>query len=318
MAIEHARARLLPKPWGISDVRPWSIARHDDQRIGEIWYERSTSQNASLLLKLLFTDKPLSVQVHPDDGFAQALGLPRGKTEAWYVLSAAPGAKVALGLNRYATSQQLREAAGNGSIADLLEWRAVSPGDVLLVPAGTIHAIGAGLIIAELQQNSDATFRLFDYGSERELHIESAVAVATAEPAEFQVRSTRVTEERTLLVSSPHFVLEKIDLPPDSRWRLEVDRETWILALNGDAKAGSFDITTGDAVFAEADCLELDTGSTRFVGLVAHTGAGHAPELLQVFKERTSGIPEPREASLPTPLVQGSASTGARLVETIR
>ena len=318
MAIEHARARLLPKPWGIADVRPWSIARHDDQKIGEIWYERSSSQNASLLLKLLFTDKPLSVQVHPDDVFAQALGLPRGKTEAWYVLGAAPGAKVALGLNRYVTPQQLREAAGNGSIANLLEWRAVSPGDVLLVPAGTIHAIGAGLIIAELQQNSDATFRLFDYGSERELHIESAVAVATAGPAEFQVRPTRVTEERTLLVSSPHFVLEKIDLPPNSRWRLEVDRETWILALNGDAQTGSFDITTGDAVFAEADCLELDTGSTRFVGLVAHTGAGHAPELLQVFKERTSGIRESREESLPTPLVQGHASTGTRLVETAR
>ncbi len=105
MAIEHARARLLPKPWGMTDVRPWSIARHDDQRIGEIWYERAGagSPNASLLLKLLFTDKPLSVQVHPDDGFAQALGLPRGKTEAWYVLSAAPGAKVALGLNQYVT-----------------------------------------------------------------------------------------------------------------------------------------------------------------------------------------------------------------------
>ena len=148
MAIEHARARLLPKPWGMTDVRPWSIARHDDQRIGEIWYERAGagSPNASLLLKLLFTDKPLSVQVHPDDGFAQALGLPRGKTEAWYVLSAIRGAKVALGLNRYVTSHQLREAAGNGSITNLLEWRAVSPGDVLLVPAGTIHAIGAGLI----------------------------------------------------------------------------------------------------------------------------------------------------------------------------
>src|ERR1044072_3759684 len=135
----------------MTDVQPWSNARHDDQRIGEIWYEGASvgSQNASLLLKLLFTDKPLSVQVHPDDGFAQALGLPRGKSEAWYVLSAAPGAKVALGLNQYVTAHQLREAADNGTITALVGWRAVSAGDVLLVPAGTIHAIGAGLIIAE-------------------------------------------------------------------------------------------------------------------------------------------------------------------------
>ena len=307
MAIEHSRVRLLPKPWGIADLQPWSIERHDDQRIGEIWYERASagSQDASLLLKLLFTGKPLSVQVHPDDGFAQALGLPRGKTEAWYVLSAAPGAKVALGLNRYVTSHQLREAAVDGSIANLLEWRAVSPGDVILVPAGTIHAIGAGLIIAELQQNSDATFRLFDYGSERELHIESAVAVATAGPAEFQVRSTRVTEERMLLVSSPHFIMEKIDLPPNSSWRLEIDRETWILVLSGDAKTGSFDIATGDAIFAEANTLELHAGSNRFVALLAHTGTGRAPEMLQVIKEEKSGR-------------VSNAGAGIRLMEAIR
>ena len=274
-------------------MRPWSTARHDDQRIGEIWFERASagSQNSSLLLKLLFTDKPLSVQVHPDDGFAQALGLPRGKTEAWYVLSAAPGAKVALGLNRYVTPHQLREAAADGSIANLLEWRAVSAGDVVLVPAGTIHSIGAGLIIAELQQNSDATFRLFDYGSERELHIESAVAVATAGPAEFQVRPAQITDERMTLVSSPHFVLEKIDLPPNSSWRLNIDQETWVLVLSGGARTGSFDIATGDAVFAKSDCLELDTGSTRFVGLVAHTGVGRAPESASFPREegRTCG-----------------------------
>src|ERR1044072_9919583 len=109
----------------MTDVQPWSIVHHSDQRIGEIWYERAGtgSQNASLLLKLLFTDKPLSVQVHPDDGFAQALGLARGKTEAWYVLSAAPGAKVALGLKQQLTQQQLRAAVDDGSIADLIVWR---------------------------------------------------------------------------------------------------------------------------------------------------------------------------------------------------
>ena len=146
----------------------------------------------------------------------ESMGLPNGKTEAWYVLSAAPGAKVALGLKRRLTPQQLREAVDDGSISDLVVWQAVSPDDVIFVPAGTIHAIGAGLVIAEIQQRSDATFRLFDHGRQRELHIESAIAVADAGPAHFQMRPNRLTDERTLLVSNPHFVFERIDLAPNS------------------------------------------------------------------------------------------------------
>jgi mannose-6-phosphate isomerase len=205
MAIEHARAHALPKPWGVVDLRPWSNARHDDGAIGEIWYERPGRDAADplLLLKLLFTNQPLSIQVHPDDAFAHSIGLPSGKTEAWYVLSAAPDAKVALGLNRRLTPQQLREAIDDGSISDLVVWQTVSPDDVIFVPAGTIHAIGAGLVIAELQQRSDVTFRLFDHGRHRELHIESAIAVANSGPADFQVHPNRLTAERTLLVFQP-------------------------------------------------------------------------------------------------------------------
>ena len=100
MAVELARANVKPKPWGILDLRPWSTALHDDGAIGEIWYERpvKTPSEPSLLLKLLFTKQPLSIQVHPDDTFAHAMGLPNGKTEAWYILSATPDAKVAIGL----------------------------------------------------------------------------------------------------------------------------------------------------------------------------------------------------------------------------
>ena len=191
MAIEHARAVLVSKPWGVTNVSHWSTANQGGRNIGEIWYERSNGavSEPSLLLKLLFTSEPLSIQVHPDDGFAHAVGLARGKSEAWYVLSAAPGAKVALGLSRHVTPDQLREAVGDGSIMDLVAWRAVFPGDVVRVPAGTIHAIGAGLVIAEIQQHSDATFRLFDHGRDRELHVESAIAVAEAGPVEPQRRS---------------------------------------------------------------------------------------------------------------------------------
>ena len=185
MTIEHAIAHSLPKPWGVVDPRPWSSAGRDDNTIGEIWYERSglAAVAPSLLLKLLFTSQPLSIQVHPDDAYAQSIGLANGKTEAWYILSASAEAKVALGLKRRLTSQQMRHAADDGSIADLVVWQAVAAGDTVFVPAGTIHAIGAGLVIAEIQQRSDATFRLFDHGRGRELHIESAIAVADAGPA---------------------------------------------------------------------------------------------------------------------------------------
>ena len=233
------------------------------------------------MFKLLFTSQPLSIQVHPDDAFAEFIGLPRGKSEAWYVLDAIPDAKVALGLNRRVTPQQLRDAIDDGSISNLVVWKAVSAGDVIFVPSGTIHAIGAGLVIAEIQQRSDATFRLFDYGRLRELHIESAVAVAITGPADFQVRPNRLTSERSLLVSSPHFMFEKIDLPPNSAWHLSVDRETWVLVVGGCARIETFDVATGDAVFADSDCVDIHAGAAGLVGLLAYTGPGVIPDLLR-------------------------------------
>ena len=282
--IEHACTRTLPKPWGVEDLRPWSKARNNGSpAIGEIWYERphNTAVDPSLLLKLLFTSQPLSIQVHPDDRFAHSMGLPNGKTEAWYVLSAVPDAKVALGLSRRLTSRQLREAIDDGSISDLIVWHEVSAEDVIFVPAGTIHTIGAGLVIAELQQRSDATFRLFDPGRQRELHIESAIVVADTGPANFQINPNQLTAERRLLVSSPQFMFERIDLLPNSHWRLDAERETWLLVISGSAFAGSFDVSTGDALFAQADPVDINPGVLGMVGLVAYTGGGPIPQLLQ-------------------------------------
>ena len=283
MAIEHACAHTVSKPWGIVDLHPWSNARHDGGAIGEIRYERLGGEgpDTSLLLKLLFTSQPLSIQVHPDDAYARSIGLPNGKTEAWYVLSATPEAKVALGLKRRITPQQLRAAVDDGSITDLVVWHAVSQGDSILVPAGTIHAIGAGLVIAEIQQRSDATFRLFDHGRQRELHIENAIAVADAGPAEFRVMPTRLTDARTLLISNAHFMFERIDLAPHSEWCLEAQHETWLLVVEGSARTGSFDVAKGDAVFARADRVSIHVGKAGMVGLVAHTGDGRVPDLLR-------------------------------------
>ena len=320
MGIVRARVEALPTRSGVVDLTPWSTAAHDGAPIGEIWYNRpgKPASDPSLLLKLLFTSAPLSIQVHPDDAYAQSMGLPNGKTEAWYVLSAAPGAKVGLGLKQRLTQQQLREAVDDGSISELVVWHTVLPDDVIFVPAGTIHAIGAGVVIAEIQQRSDATFRLFDYGRQRELHIERAIAVANPGPARFRVRPNRFTDERTLLVSGPHFVLERIDLAPNSTWSLEAKRETWLLVLSGNAVAGSLDVATADAVFAQSDRVDIRAGSTGMVGLVAYTGIGPISHLLRrLTQPGPTDARRPQEVQVPTSLTRArAASTNSRLETT--
>src|ERR1700761_9601149 len=193
--IEHAITRTKSKPWGRADLRPWSEVATTDGPIGELWFERPSvaAPETQLLLKLLFTSEPLSIQVHPDDVFAQSIGLSRGKTEAWYILSAVPGAQVAAGLNYPRSSPELRTAIADGSIAKIVHWHPVRRGDAVFIPAGTIHAIGAGIVLAEIQQNSDATFRMFDYGRQRELQIDHAVAVARPGPCEPQTSPARLS-----------------------------------------------------------------------------------------------------------------------------
>jgi mannose-6-phosphate isomerase len=301
MAVEHALAHALPKPWGVEDLHPWSSGCHDGRAIGEIWYERPGQPVAdpALLLKLLFTNQPLSIQVHPDDVFAHSMGLPRGKTEAWYIVSAAPGAKVALGLKRRLTSERLREAIGDGSISDLVRWWTVLPGDVVIVPSGTIHSIGAGLVIAEIQQRSDVTFRLFDHGRQRELHIERAIEVADAGPADFRVIPNLLTDSRTLLASNAHFVFERFDLAPNSAWSLKAERETWLLVLSGDGRVGLIDAATGDAIFAQADCVDICAGAAGMVALAAYTGGGPEPQLLRPIGQRNAVVAPRPGAELP-------------------
>ncbi len=312
MTIEIASRQAMPRPWGVFDLRPWIGTGNEVISIGEIWYERPcrTSQNPSLLLKLLFTSQPLSIQVHPDDAYARSIGLSNGKTEAWYVLNAAPGAKITLGLKQRRTSQQLRRAIDDGSISRLVAQKSVLADDVIFVPAGTIHAVGAGLVIAEIQQRSDATFRLFDYGRQRELHIESAIAVADTGPASFQGRPIRLTGERTLLVSNPHFVFERIDLEPNTTWCLEAERETWFLAVGGDAIAGAFGVAAGDAVFAQSDRVNIHAGTKGVAGLVAYTGAGGpVPHLLQRLGQHGSTEANlPEEMQMPTSPIQTRAA----------
>ena len=302
MAIEHASLQVVRKPWGVADLHPWSSSDGSGDAIGELWFQRP-DKNApipALLLKLLFTSEPLSIQVHPDDAFARSTGLPNGKTEAWYILSATPDARVAIGLKRHLTPRELRTSIKDGSIAGLTQWRPVAKGDVIFVPAGTIHAIGAGIVLAEIQQRSDATFRLFDYGRQRELHEDSAVAVSDAGPVRIQCPPRHLTAARTVLIANPHFVLERINLPANSIWALNADQETWILVIKGHARIGLTNTTLGDAIFVEADRAGIEVGPDGMSGLIAYPGPDPVISLLQDSGERmtesagTSASPSPK------------------------
>jgi len=316
MAIEHACMRAVRKPWGSTDLRPWSDIHRNGVAIGELWFQRPdvNAADPTLLLKLLFTTEPLSIQVHPDDAFAQSIGLEHGKTEAWYILSAAPDARIALGLTRQLTTPQLRASIEDGSIADLVQWRSVSKGDVIFVPAGVIHAIGPGLVIAEIQQRSDATFRLFDYGRQRELHVESAVAAAIAGPAECQSVPRRLTNARTVLVASPHFVLERLELAPKSNWELCAEHETWFLVLAGYARVRSRTVFIGDAIFLEADRTSIKVGSDGLKGLLAYSGTEPRQNLLLDLDARNAGSTI-RHLSASSPHHQATAALPIRSME---
>ncbi|MEQ1770323.1 MAG: class I mannose-6-phosphate isomerase [Devosia sp.] len=283
MTLEIASEHIMRKPWGRTDLRPWSELGHDGSPIGELWFQRAdpTAPEPALLLKLLFTDERLSVQVHPDDALARQVGLPHGKTEAWYVLEATPNAELALGLKRNLTASQLRTSIEDGTIPDFVHWQSIAAGQARLVPAGTIHAIGAGLVIAEIQQRSDATFRMFDYGRARGLHLDGAVAAAHAGPAPLQASPVRLSDARLVMATSPYFVLEQVDLAANSRWEINAESETWLLLLGGDAKFDLLGVRSGEALFIENQRVGLRAGADGLKCLIAYAASEALPDLLR-------------------------------------
>jgi mannose-6-phosphate isomerase len=305
LTIEHAVAQIKPKPWGNIDLRPWSKTSTNGIRIGELWFQRTdvAAPETALLLKLLFTTEPLSIQVHPNDAFARSIGLASGKTEAWYILSAIPGAQVALGLNYPRSQAELRTTIADGTIANMMHWHPVRAGDVIFVPAGTIHAIGAGIVLAEIQQRSDATFRLFDFGRQRELHIDHAVAVASAGPAEHQSPPEQLTEARQALIVNSHFVLERVDLVPGSVWAIDAPKETWILAIEGYVQLGPIKLSLGEAAFMHADRAEIEVGADGLKALLAYTGPNVNSDALKDLSDSRVGI---APASSHSPSTQAS------------
>lgn len=205
--------RQVAKPWG-QDVLPPPFAAPPGERIGEVWFEPPAALS-DLLVKYIFTSEKLSVQVHPSDAQTLAAGMGRqGKEECWLIVSAEEDARLAIGFREPLTPQAMRAAALDGSIEQLMEWHPVRPGDFFYIPAGTVHAIGAGIGLIEVQQTSDITYRLFDYGRPRELHLDQGIAVALGERYADPRRRSLGPAGSCTLVEGPLFRLDRIEGEP--------------------------------------------------------------------------------------------------------
>ncbi len=231
MPANQLKKRIVHKVWGKRELPPpFDHVGTNEEPVGEIWFQEPDGPLAELLVKYLFTSERLSVQVHPNDDHARRLGYRSGKDEAWVVLAAEPEATIGLGLTRAFSKEELRAAALDGSIEDLLDWRPTSAGDVFYLPAGTVHAIGPGLVLVEVQQNVDVTFRLYDYGRPRELHLDEGVEAARPEPYRPPESPRQVEAGRELLVAGSKFVVE--------RWRdfegaTGSERPFWLITISG-------------------------------------------------------------------------------------
>jgi mannose-6-phosphate isomerase len=200
-----------------------------------------------LLVKMLFPEQKLSVQVHPDDEQARKLGLKRGKTECWYVLDAEAGAQVACGLKSGLALEDVRAAIDDETLEEKLDWIPVSEGDMIFVDAGTVHAIGGGMVLLEVQQTCDVTYRLFDYGRPRALHLDDGLAVVKLKTKAGKVKPEK-WETFTRLIETEHFVVDRFVLTARETIEMPMDGIGCVVCLSGKAAINSVTISTGQAV----------------------------------------------------------------------
>lgn len=271
--------------WGRENLAPYFETPVPGRRIGEAWFtfqENVTSDGRTLgdlllkhpgilgtgaderhpgicplLVKLLFTTERLSVQVHPDDEYAERHHNSLGKTEAWYVLDSKPPGELAVGFKQLLTPRLLKQAAQSGAIENLLAWRPVEAGDAIFVPAGTVHAIGAGLTICEIQENSDITYRLYDYGRPRELHLDHGIEVSHLGPHRFPVTPVSLTPWRTQLIESRYFRIER--WRPQKAIRVAENSPYYLLLI---CTQGSG--TLAGSPFSAGQCWMIPARATEF------------------------------------------------------
>jgi mannose-6-phosphate isomerase len=238
-----------PRPWGTLDLSAIYPNQKFNERIGESWLtgdncvvangplaKRSLASLAKefgfslvgtaardperfpLLLKFLFPEEKLSVQVHPDDTGALRFGEPWGKTECWYVAHAKPGAQIALGLKPGVKTEQFEQSIRENRAEELLQWINVYQGEMIYVAGGTVHTLGPGSVIVETQQQSDTTFRLYDYGRPRPLHLEQGLACIkegnasgkAIRPAPVSIHGGR--SRYSPMIAAPYFTVDLFEL----------------------------------------------------------------------------------------------------------
>ncbi len=240
---------LREKVWGRTRLSPWFP--DSETPIGEAWY--LCDRDLPILVKFLFTTENLSLQVHPDDGEDG----PRGKSEMWHILDADPGARIALGFRERITRERLIESAESGEIEKLVDWKPVRAGETYYTPAHTVHAIGAGVVLCEIQQNCDTTYRLYDYGRNRPLHIRQAAPICDLGPHPGPVPGG--------VVRSKHFVTEPVELEPGSESRIQpADCHLWTcLAGHGVIDEQSF--LPGDVYLIDGDAAIRADSPARFL-----------------------------------------------------
>ncbi len=295
--------QLLPlfreRVWGRKSLKPFFANTHLTEPIGEVWFtfqDNETSLGVNLgsllldqpgilgtaadpeyagvcplLIKLLFTTGRLSVQVHPDDAYARERHGTLGKTEAWYVLDSQPPGEVAAGFREEITPERLRRAALSGEIEKLLDWRKVESGDVIFVPAGTVHAIGAGLTICEVQENSDITYRLYDYGRPRELHLYDGVKVSKLTSHPHTTKPSPITPWREHLVDCSYFRMERMTVPGRLRFSGLNSYYLVLICAKGGGKLGGKAFEAGQAWMVPANSAGFTLEGKDSEWLIAYT-----------------------------------------------
>lgn len=271
MAISRLTPAVHEKVWGSKHTEPW-LENPEGRKIGELWY--SAPESLPILLKFLFTTERLSVQVHPGDEYARAHGDARGKTEMWHVLRAEPDAEILLGLRETVSKSRLLESADTGEIVGLLNSIPVHAGETFFVPAGSIHAIGGGLAICEIQQLSDLTYRLFDYHRkpERPLHLEDSLAVADLHSSGGRVHPVALGAGRELLAECEFFRTERLVVEGSANQPASATPAI-VAAIRGEGRIDGQSFRAGDAWLLPAGWgFHTDSPKAEFV-IASYPGA---------------------------------------------
>jgi mannose-6-phosphate isomerase len=266
--LTRLQTKVVDKPWGVVGIDP-RFGADPARQVGEIWFEAPKGRSLDVMAKYLFTSERLSVQVHPDDALARAMGLPSGKDECWIILDAAADGELGIGTTRPVAPDDLIAAAKDGSIVDLIDWRHPSEGDFVFNPARTVHALGAGLTLLEIQQSADVTLRLYDYGRDRPLHLEESRNVVDARPHHSNLDCAIDRSQSSILVDQGHFgVAWCHGVAPE----LPRVRDLQLLPIDAAMEVDGEALRPGECALFDGDPLSLRSDG-NFVLAWSRTGA---------------------------------------------